>query len=382
MGPITLYVTDEIEPLETVWEALQSVSPCSPSQTFNYARAWQRHVLQPEGRRAIIAIGYDADRALFLWPFELRRKFGQTVLVWLGQDHANYNMGLFTPGVPAQLKGPDIARLLNHIGAWAGASAALLEAQPFEWGTFRNPVAELKHQPHPSEGYAVKLGDFEELYHAKFKKASRRKYTTRERKLGEEGELVIGWASSDAERKHVLETFFAQRETQFAAMGVEDPFTPPIRDFFRELAFLPDDDPARLRLGYIRVGDFIAATFSGSVCQDTLAVCMSSLGEGDMQRYSPGLVLLRRQIEWACNEGLAYYDIGVGGARHKERWSDVVRELFDSYQAFTPQGYLLTLPLTGFIWAKRRVKQNKYLWPLAKKVRRALFGKQQVEDED
>jgi len=199
-----------------------------------------------------------------------------------------------------------------------------------------------------------------------------------------ERRLSDQWDDDD-EQRELLETFFAQRELQFAKMGVDDPFTPPIRDFCRELVTLPKEDPARLCMGYLRVGGTVAATFSGSICRDTLAVSMSSLAESDLERYSPGLVLLRREIEWACNAGLSYYDIGVGGARHKERWSDVVRPLFDSYIAFKPQGMLVTMPLSGVSRAKRTIKNNQTLWPLVQKVRRKLFGQKadkSSEDDD
>lgn len=374
LGAITLDIRGDVESAAGVWDSLLETAPFSPSQTYSYARAWVQHVMVPEGRQPVVAIGYDKDTPLFLWAFELGRKFGQPVLIWLGQGYANYNMGLHRPEVAERLQAEDLKRLLRHIADRVGASAALFDAQPFDWGGCENPFARLPHQPHPSCGYAVNLGDFEELYHARFGKQSRRKYARRERKLAEEGPLAFGWAESDDEKHEVLETFFSQRELQFAKMGVEDPFTPPIRAFCRELVTLPDSDPARLRLGYIRVGDFIPATFSGSICRDTLAVSMSSLAESDMQRYSPGLVLLRRQIEWACNEGLSYYDIGVGGARHKERWSDVIRPLFDSFIAFKPQGLFVTLPLSGLSRAKRSIKNNRTLWPLAQKIRRQLFG--------
>jgi len=383
MGPILLQVGDDVESLEADWTALQETAPYTPSQTYGYAKAWVRNVLAPDDRPPVFAVGYAGERPVFLWAFQRERAFGQPVLTWLGQGHANYNMGLNAPEAAKGLRSGDVKRLLAHVAEVAGVSAALLHAQPFDWDGVPNPFSRLSHQPHPSAGYAVKLGNFEELYHGRFGKQSRRKYARRERKLGEEGGTVrFGWGDSDEEQRELLEIFFQQRELQFAKMGVEDPFTPPIRDFCRALVTLLKGDPARLCMGYLQVGDHVAATFSGSICRDTLAVSMSSLAESDMERYSPGLVLLRREIEWACNEGLAYYDIGVGGARHKERWSDVVRPLFDSYIAFRPQGMLVTTPLSGVSRLKRTIKNNETLWPLVLKARRKLFGQKTETSSD
>ena len=38
-----------------------------------------------------------------------------------------------------------------------------------------------------------------------------------------------------------------------------------------------------------------------------------------LTRQSPGALLLRHQIEEASRQGLAFYDIGVGAARHKDQ---------------------------------------------------------------
>ncbi|ODA68557.1 hypothetical protein A7A08_00386 [Methyloligella halotolerans] len=376
IGPILLDVRHDAESLKEVWAELQDAATFSPSQTYSYVDAWIREILAPANGRPVIAIGYRDGNPLFIWSFERRTAFGRPVLTWLGQGHANYNMGLNSPEAAQGLKADDVKRLLTRIAERAQVSAALLLGQPFEWNDAPNPFARMAHQPHPSEGYAVKLGDFETLYNQRFGKQSRRKYGRRERKLAEEGELVFGWGETDEEQREMLEIFFEQRELQFAKMGVDDPFTPPIRDFCRALAVLPKGDPARLCMGYLKVGEFVAATFSGSICGNTLAVSMSSLAESDMQRYSPGLVLLRREIQWACEQGLSYYDIGVGGARHKERWSDVIRPLFDSYIAFNPQGLMVTLPLSNLSRAKRSIKNNPYLWPMAQKIRRKLFARQ------
>jgi CelD/BcsL family acetyltransferase involved in cellulose biosynthesis len=106
-----------------------------------------------------------------------------------------------------------------------------------------------------------------------------------------------------------------------------------------------------------------------------MSVALSSLTETDAQRQSPGALLLRYQIEEASNAGLAFYDLGVGRARHKDEWCDVVQPLFDSFIAFTPQGLVLTVPFATWARVKRVIKSNRYLWSLAREIRTRLFGR-------
>jgi len=376
LGTISLRITSEPESLKSLWEALQAVAPCTAAQTYGWALAWSRNVLGPEGRAPVIVVGYGPGGApVFLWAFEMGTKFGLQVLKWLGQDHANYNMGLFTPEAACDLTGPDMSRLLREAGRQVGAAAAILESQPFAWDGIPNPFATLPHKPAPNSAYAIKMGDFAKLYESRFSRRSRGTLERKERKLLDLGRLDYGWAETREERIELLDTFFAQKARQFAAMGVKNIFDGHARDFYRDLALLDDDNPSRLRLGYVKLNGQVLATFSGTICHDRLAVALSSLAGGDAQRQSPGALLLRHQIEEASNADLAYYDLGVGQARHKDEWCDVVYKLFDSFIAFKTQGLFLTLLLATAARVKRAIKSNRTLWSFAQQMRKRLLSR-------
>lgn len=376
LGTITLRITSDMPSLKGLWQTMQATAPCTAAQTYDWAHAWTQHVLGPEGREPVIVVGYGPDGTpLFLWPFEMATALGFQVLKWLGQDHANYNMGLFAAEAARGLVAGDIASLLREAGRQAGAAAAVLEAQPLTWDGVANPFAMLTHQRSPNRGYAITLGDFAALYDRRFSKRSRGTLDRKERKLIDLGRLDYGWAETHEEERALLETFFAQKVWQFAAMGIKDIFDVHARAFYRAVALLEGDNPSRLRLGYVKLNDTVLATFCGTVCHDRMSVVLSSLAEGDTQRQSPGALLLRHQIEEASNAGLAVFDLGVGQARHKDEWCDVVNELFDSFLAFKPQGLLLTLSLGFAAGLKRTIKSNRHLWSLAQQVRKRLFGR-------
>lgn len=375
VGRISLRITGDLASVEAPWEELQAIAPCTAVQTYDWANAWARHVLGPEGCDLLIVLGYAPSGALlFLWPFETAKVAGLSVLKWLGEDHANYNMGLFAPEA-ASFSRDDISALLREVARQTGAAAAILKAQPFVWDGVANPFAKLSHQEAPSSGYAVQLGDFNAIYEKRFSKRSRNTLARKERNLAQSGPIVYGWAETRDERLALLDIFFAQKSRQLAAMGVKDIFDAHARAFYREVALIEGDNPSRLRLGYLRVDGAVLATFSGTLCHDRLCVALSSLAEDDRQRQSPGALLLKHQIAEASAAGIALYDIGVGAARHKDEWCDVVQKLFDSFIAFKPQGMLVTLPLAAKAWLKRAIKSNRHVWPLAQRLRRSLLGR-------
>src|SRR5680860_681609 len=197
LGTMSLRVTRDLESLKDLWETMQQVAPCTSAQTYDTARAWAEHVLKPDGRDAVVVIGTGSDGTpLFLWPFEIETRFGLRILKWLGQDHANYNMGLFSPEAARALDRQDISRLLREAGRQARAAAASFAAPPVSWDGLPNPLALLSHQRAPNSGYAVALGDFDELYKSRFSKRSRSTLQRKEHRLVEMGRLEYGWAET------------------------------------------------------------------------------------------------------------------------------------------------------------------------------------------
>jgi len=377
LGTITLRTTSDLPRLKDVWETMQATVPCTAAQTYDWAHAWTQHVLGPQHRQPVIVVGHGADGApLFLWPFEMVSMFGLRVLKWLGQDHANYNMGLFMPEAATGLAAKDISRILGEAARRAGAAAACLDAQPLTWEGVANPFAQLSHRGAPNSGYAIRLGDFTALYESRFSRRSRATLERKERRLQELGTLHYGWAETREEKLSLLEAFFDQKAKQFAAVGVTDIFDVHARAFYRELALLEDGNPSRLRLGYLKLDGKVLATFSGAVCHNRMGVVLSSLAEGDAQRQSPGALLLRHQVEEASQDGLAFFDMGVGRARHKVEWCNVVQPLFDSFIVFKPHGMLATWPSAGLARLKRAIKSNERLWSAAQEMRKRLFGRE------
>jgi CelD/BcsL family acetyltransferase involved in cellulose biosynthesis len=221
----------------------------------------------------------------------------------------------------------------------------------------------------------VKLGNFTAVYEGRLSKRSRGTLERKERKLAESSEIIYGWAETSDEKLALLDTFFAQKSMQLAAMGVKNIFDARARPFYREIALLDGDNPSRLRLGYLRIGHSVLATFSGTLCHNRLGIALSSLAEDERQRQSPGALLLKHQIKEASTDGIAFYDIGVGQARHKDEWCDVVQPLFDMFVTLRPQGLLLTLPLATITRLKRAIKSSRSLWPLMLRLRRSIFGR-------
>ncbi len=375
-GRVALSVHRTLDEVEAVWTGLQRASPSTHAQSFACAKAWTDTVSRLRGTEPLVVTGRSAKgETLFVWPFEIVHRNGLRTLQWIGQDVSNYNMGLFEPDFARSLTEPDVSALLRAAASMGdGIALANFRNQPESWEGVPNPLRLLSRQTSPNTGYAMRLtDDFDTAYRNRFGGRSRNGLRRKERKLAELGPLSYGWAATRKETEALLEVFFKQKSRWFEQQGIEDMFADPAhRAYYRALALLPEGTEGRLQIGYLRVGDTIAATFNGACVGERYHLLLSSIEQGETERCSPGILLMREQIREFCQRGFQHFDFGAGQARHKSDWADEQVTLFDSFLAFNETGYALTIPLALASAAKRVIKNNEALWRLAQFVRRAL----------
>jgi CelD/BcsL family acetyltransferase involved in cellulose biosynthesis len=80
-------------------------------------------------------------------------------------------------------------------------------------------------------------------------------------------------------------------------------------------------------------------------------------------------------MTYAMQRGCRAFDFTIGDERYKREWSDVTIKLYDHRCAVTLRGYIAGLPGLAISEAKRLIKQNPVLWPLALRVRERLYGR-------
>lgn len=373
-GKVSLALHRDLTGAAALWKEFQTCVPVTHAQTYQCAKAWYETVSSREGCEAAIIVGRSSKgRLLFIWPMEVVPCHGLKALQWIGQEMANYNLGLYDRDFARSATRDDITRMLNMAAAMAGdISLARLRNQPAEWEGMPNPFAKLTHQDAPNRGYAVLLDqDFETMYRNRFGGRARNSLRRKERKLSELGEVRYGWAESDEERREVLDAFFSQKAGWFSAQGIQDPFTEPgRREFFEALTSAEEGTRGRLELGYLKSGDEIAATFIGSAIDGRFHMLLSSITSGEPSRWSPGILLMREQIGDISKRGYLRYDLGCGQAQHKSEWCDEEIPLFDSYIALDELGYALTIPMAIKSHAKRSIKNSPALWSVVQYLRR------------
>ena len=376
-GLLRLTVIRDFKSIESQWRTLQEHGVCAQAQTYARSEAWFRLVSEPSGAELAIVCGHAESGDLqFIWPFEVTDICGIRCLHWIGAGQSNYNMGGFDRNFALSVTPEDMRALLNHAAGLIGANAARFDNQPVERDGVRNPMMLLPNRPSANDGHAILLDqDFDTLYRNRFGGKSRNTLRRKDRRLREDWDVTIGWAQTADERRSLLEEFFRQKARQFAEQGIANVFSDgPSRAFYHELASWPTGQQGTLEIAYLKTDDQYAAISCGIFFKDRFTTLLTSIHDGPMRKFSPGAVLLHRQIEDCCRKGLNFFDMGAGDARHKNEWCDVSTPLIQSSIAFDERGYVLTAPAALMTAAKRFIKTRPALWALAQGARRRLYG--------
>ena len=134
LGDVRLRITGDIQSLEALWEQLQGSVPCTAAQTFDWAKAWERHVLGPGGREPVIVVGSAANgRILFLSAVRAGQTRGHQVALLARPGSRQLQSGACSRLTRRRSPPRDLYRLLGAVARDTGAAAAMLQAQPFSW---------------------------------------------------------------------------------------------------------------------------------------------------------------------------------------------------------------------------------------------------------
>lgn len=363
---------------EPHWRALEYGNALMTAyQRYEFLALWQQHVGTRESFQPFIVVAFDHSGApLCLLPFGCKAHGPFRVAEFLGGKHANFNLALWRRDAARALPYETVERMLA--AAAAEADALVLTNQPLLWDGLANPFALLPHQPSADSGYSGALmPDFDALLEVRASAETRRKMNRKERMLAKMGVVSFERATAPDDIAMLLATFSRQKDARLRAAGIKNVFTEPgVPEFLSaiSLARRPDGTPL-VELFALKVGDSVAAMWSGIVADGRFSAMFNSMIDGKIASHSPGEQLLSRVVRHCCERGLTTFDLGAGSASYKGLFCPDEEPLFDSFLPLTPRGHIYVTIARAHSALKRTIKQNPKLWAMVGALRhlRARF---------
>lgn len=373
-GVVRAFETVEVhvaaEPVLSAWAELEQLAPCSIYQTRAWLLPWIAALAAPAGLlpRFVLARGADA-RPVALLCLGLRKRGPLCLARWMGGKDANFNMALVAPSSSWTRR--ELMRLLRAAARQLGRDAPdllVLVNQPLDWGGVANPFAKLSRQPSPSAAYAMTLtGDPDRLFAAKLSSDARKKLRKKEAKLAALGPITHVVASTEVERREVLDAFLRLRNARFRAQNIVSPFE--AEEMARFIATASESDAPGIELHALKVGPRIVAVYGGAAWQGQWSGMFNAFDmDPTVAAASPGDLLLQRIVAKCCRDGLKRFDLGIGAARYKSALCNEEIALFDVFVPLSPMGRAIKLALAAKQKLKGVVKRDPRLYGLAKRL--------------
>jgi CelD/BcsL family acetyltransferase involved in cellulose biosynthesis len=359
----------DLAAVEPIWREFEKAADLTPYQRFDFLRLWHEHIGAKDEVAPLIAAAFGAGgEPLCLLPLGKFSHGPLPVARFFAGKHANYNFGLWRRGV--SFSRAFVQRLFDELAKAEPQLAALeLHNQPYAWHGAENPLLAFPHQPSPSTGYRLKLGESGEAVLARQLTSSYRgRIRGKEKKLAKLSGYRYFVASSPEEIQRCMDAFFAQKREYMAAMKIPNPFDEPEVD-----AFLREAAKARvLEIHALECESEVLALYAGVADGKRLSTMISSYTASENSRWSPGIITLSHAVANAADRGFEIMDLGVGEAEYKFVYCDEKEELFDSFIPLSSKGHAIVPLLRAQAGLKRFVKSTPVLWRAAKTVRGLL----------
>ncbi len=378
-GRFEISIHRTMEPLETEWRTLDSLAANSLHHAYDWCRAWKE---THNSDLLLLRAAFNGELFLIL-PLEIRhgRLFRTARLI--GTEHSNLNTGLFTAEASAAMTpalahalARDVSMALNGV-----ADILMLERVPCEWRGSPSPFAALPGVANPNASFQLPLlGSIQHTLAQINAKRRRKKMRISERRLAEMGGYDYVVARTPDEAQALLDTFFRQKATRFAALGLPDVFQQAeTTAFFHALAASQDGDPQLMQLNAIRLkGEHdgqVVAVAGLSLKGDHVICQFGSIDEVLAGDASPGELLFYRMIERLSVQGVRLFDFGVGDQLYKRSWCTIETPLRDIILPVTLPGHLAALRHHLVVRAKAAAKSNKAVYARLQRARRFRQGR-------
>jgi CelD/BcsL family acetyltransferase involved in cellulose biosynthesis len=304
----------------------------------------------------VTVFGASGQPALLL-PLGIEDRNGVRMLRFLDGGVSDYNAPVVFPEAAnwGQAEAEVVWDLLRR--ELPPFDLAMLAKMPDTVGEVNNPLYGLATMPHAESGHAVKLaGPWESFAreHIRNPSDSRR----RRRKLEKLGNVRIAVAADANQRTDFVDAMMRMKRDKFVETKGYDVFTEPgMGEFYRQ-ATRRLGEMGPVQVSALLLDDKILAAHWGYVADDRFYYLMPAHESGEWRDYAPGRLLSEWLLQWALENGLKYFDFGIGDETYKFDHCDIHLELRDAVLPVNAKGHLFAAMLDMKRTAKRSLRNS------------------------
>lgn len=358
---------------EGVWQKAELGCACYGFQTFQWQSAYMETIGAAEGAEPKIVHFTDAaGKSLMLLPLEIRRRFGLSVLSFLGGYPTDYHAPIICPIFAASLGPADCERLVACVlELLPRVDVIAFEKMPSTIEGVPNPFVRLNGAKHHRNSHVATLDRTFNDFKARRKSAFFRDSGRKKRRLEEVSPTSFTIAKSAEEAAAILPRLIMQKRQQYFRTGVTDRFAKPYYHAFYSSLGQKNWDTGLVHTSALYAGEELLAAHWGMVFRDRFYWILPSYDAGKWAKYSPGRLLTQFVVEWCISRDFKIFDLTIGDDEYKRHWADHVIPLYACTRGVTVKGKIYSWLCEFGDRAKQVAKRSQWLPSLVRKWRRS-----------
>lgn len=319
---------------ETYWahaSEAEACGGCSPFQASFWLRAWLAEVLKPEIESPFFVEIRDATGPVLLMPLLFSRSYGLSVISGIDGGLSDYVAPLLLSADLQQRHFPEI--VAAFLAALPKADVLNLKKMPLTIGPRKlaNPLLLKAAKKMPYSSHGIALGNsWETLLAERTSTSSRATRRRKARKLAEKGAVAFVVVEDIPLRLEALKFTIRERKKRATQLGwdvnvLEDQSA---AQFCARLVA----DPSLVKtvhVSTIAVSGELIAVHVGFVHGNALFWYLPTFRGDEWSSFSPGQMLLDRELQWAIEQRLDILDLTIGDERYKQEWDPITSPLFE-----------------------------------------------------
>lgn len=330
----------------------------SPFQSAGWLAGWfEGH----GGRENLRLVRLEVGGGQWLLPVALERRAGCRIARKIGDGHASF----YTPlrlGAPTPLERTSLRRAALALAA----DALILTDCPACWDGHAPFAPGFAAAPDIGRGLALPEGPLPAP-----SGSAAKKLRAKRRALESLGVAHAGFVEGAAAH-HALAEMLRWKEEQLGRRGIVDPFAGPQMEAFLAAGL----SSGALRVFVLGQPHPAAAMLVAQAGAFASGMTIAYDPAPEIARASPGDVLLGYLVEALAQEGLRWFDLGVGDMRYKRAHCPVEMPLVDVIVPATLRGAAYAAAFGALRATKRAIKSNARLLALLERGRAGLRGRQ------
>lgn len=313
-----------------------------PFQSITFLRVWLDSFGR-SGRRSLHLVEVrDADnRPVLFLPLCITHSRGARVLEFIDAEAADYNAPILFPTSIAWTREVAQAMCRSIADLLPPFDLVMFSKMPAEIDGLVNPLGLVADQPN---GLSCHGNDLRRSWGEIEAGVPQRKTLMRKiRNLERMAPLSFRVAEEAGARRAATDAFLRQKQWRFEQTRVPGfDVDAEKHDFFRNGTEVFARE-GMLKLFYLQSGEEIIATIWGLSAGRRYYAIMLSFEGGAWGKYSPGSVLYYRTLQWLCENGYEWLDLGIGDEAWKLESCETTFPLAARERPVTLRGRLFLL---------------------------------------